>query len=171
MKTLAYHSRAYRRSEIDHSTSSLTMHPCQEDRRSLRREVSFTKRESPPSSGSMTGEAAQATFPPSCCPQLDFSGTSVSFQISSYGKGLDLTRDPDRRSLHPLEVAAASKLGLTCNEYHEAKHKIIAKFREYDGIRREFCKTDLQNVCEIDERKASELWVAFNNAGWFHSNA
>ena len=174
MEESTYQPQARRWPMLEQAASSLqsaSTSPRHTWWRALRREVSFKILDSQPRSKAVAEEAAQARSLPSCCPQLDFSATADSFHVSWHGKGLDLKRDPGRKALHPLEVAAASKLRLTCTDYHIAKHKIVAKFREHNSMRKEFRKTNAQRVGGIDARKASELWAAFVNAGWFRSEA
>ncbi|KXT05916.1 hypothetical protein AC578_315 [Pseudocercospora eumusae] len=83
------------------------------------------------------------------------------------GHRLDLENDPDREHLHPEELKIASILRLKGAQYLMSKRRIFEARLEHFKENKEFNKTSAQACTSIDVNKASRLWDAFNNAGWF----
>ncbi|KFX85711.1 hypothetical protein V490_09463 [Pseudogymnoascus sp. VKM F-3557] len=83
------------------------------------------------------------------------------------GKPSDLSEDPNSYLLHPEELSLAAVLHMDCATYLTSKRRIFIACIECleDGL--PFRKTNSQQACRIDVNKASRLWEAFNNAGWF----
>lgn len=96
---------------------------------------------------------------------LDSNARPMTVQWPSAGMSLD--DDPDRSHLHPQELVIASKLRLHCAQYLTNKRKIFAAKLDYVKTNKNFTKTAAQSVCSIDVNKASQLWTAFEKAGWF----
>lgn len=83
------------------------------------------------------------------------------------GATLDIADDPDRAYLHPQEQHIAIVLRLHCAQYLFCKRKIFAAKLQSLKDGKNFGKTAAQGACPIDVNKASQLWDAFNRAGWF----
>lgn len=69
--------------------------------------------------------------------------------------------------LHPYELDLASTLRMSCANYLLSKRRIFQGVLDVAKRQKSFIKTDAQNVCSIDVNKASRLWEAFDNVGWF----
>ncbi|KAI5298597.1 hypothetical protein KEM55_003207 [Ascosphaera atra] len=82
------------------------------------------------------------------------------------GRPLDLSDDPDRHLLHPLEIQVASTLRLDCNAYLVCKRRLFKQRVDFLREGRNFHKTAAQQSCCIDVNKASALWIAFERVGW-----
>ncbi|KAK5172594.1 uncharacterized protein LTR77_002714 [Saxophila tyrrhenica] len=80
---------------------------------------------------------------------------------------LNIDNDPDRHLLHPHELHVASVLRLTCQQYLTNKRKIFMGKLQFLKEGHHFGKTHAQQFCAIDVNKASQLWVAFDQVGWF----
>lgn len=91
------------------------------------------------------------------------------FDLDWRGSTADLANDPDRGILHAMEIKLASKLRLSCAAYLCCKRRIFISRVNTCKIGKEYRKTDAQQACKIDVNKASQLWVAFQKVGWFHS--
>ncbi|EPE06960.1 swirm domain-containing protein [Ophiostoma piceae UAMH 11346] len=80
---------------------------------------------------------------------------------------LDLSGDKLKHLLHSEELKLASALRLDCATYLTSKRRIFKRCYECILIGKVFRKTDAQKACNIDVNKASKLWTAFYEAGWF----
>ena len=80
---------------------------------------------------------------------------------------LDVRELPNSDKLHPSEAVAASILRLTPNQYLTAKRRIFQAWFEAKRDERPWNKTAAQTVCNIDVKKTSALWVAFQSSGLF----
>ena len=80
---------------------------------------------------------------------------------------LDLSGDKLKHLLHDEELKLASALRLDCATYLTSKRRIFKRCLECIFIGKVFRKTDAQKACNIDVNKASKLWTAFYEAGWF----
>lgn len=89
------------------------------------------------------------------------------FEMDWKGQVLDLSNDPDKSMLDPLEVKLAATLRLSCATYLCSKRRIFEARVNALKIGKEFRKTDAQQACKIDVNKASKLWIAFDRVGWF----
>ncbi|KAK9462120.1 uncharacterized protein V1516DRAFT_673798 [Lipomyces oligophaga] len=103
---------------------------------------------------------------PDYCPPTSSLEGAKSMNTSWHGNAMDLSSDPDRHLLHPLEIQLASALRLPCAVYLDSKKRIFAErvFRARRGL--PFRRTDSQKACRIDVNKATRLFVAFEKVGW-----
>lgn len=85
------------------------------------------------------------------------------------GTLLDLSGDPNRQYMHEAELALASALRLYGWQYLSSKRRIFEARVQALRNGKEFRKTDAQQACKIDVNKASKLWTAFKNVGWFEA--
>ncbi|EPY50187.1 clr6 L associated factor 1 Laf1 [Schizosaccharomyces cryophilus OY26] len=83
------------------------------------------------------------------------------------GPPLDLSNDEHRQLLHPAELQLAATLRLPCLIYLDNKRRIFAEWhnRRSEGL--SFRKTDAQRASRVDVNKASRLWKAFHDEGFF----
>lgn len=83
------------------------------------------------------------------------------------GPPLDLSNDENRHLLHPAELQLAATLRLPCLVYLDNKRRIFAEWhnRRTQGL--SFRKTDAQRASRVDVNKASRLWKAFHDEGFF----
>lgn len=88
-------------------------------------------------------------------------------KVNWHGNSVDLSKDPDRNYLHPQELAIAASLRLSCEQYLTNKRKIFQGRLQALKDDKNFTKTRAQGSCSIDVNKASQLWEAFDKAGWF----
>jgi hypothetical protein len=80
---------------------------------------------------------------------------------------LDLSNDPDAQFMHPQEIELAATLRFHCNQYLINKRRIFkAKVRALEEGKA-FNKTACQQCTAMDVNKASKLWSAFDEVGWF----
>lgn len=106
---------------------------------------------------------------PDRCPpisSLDGTGKKLTVQWTN-ANALDLSNDPDRHHLHPQEFEVAQVLRLRCNQYLANKRRIFAAKVAALQEGKEYNKTSAQTSTKIDVNKASRLWIAFDNVGWF----
>jgi hypothetical protein len=69
--------------------------------------------------------------------------------------------------MHPQEIALAATLRFHCNQYLINKRRIFkAKVRALEEGKA-FNKTACQQCTAMDVNKASKLWAAFEEVGWF----
>ncbi|RKF83488.1 hypothetical protein GcM3_012027 [Golovinomyces cichoracearum] len=104
-----------------------------------------------------------------CPPVSSLPSKMNSLKIEWKGLPIDLKSDPFAHLLHRDELQLAANLRLDCATYLTSKRRIfISRVAAY-RIGKEFRKTDAQQACKIDVNKASKLWQAFDNVGWFDS--
>ncbi|WBW74819.1 Clr6 associated factor 2, Laf2 [Schizosaccharomyces osmophilus] len=107
---------------------------------------------------------------PDFCPDmsvLDKRSHPRPLRAEWKGPPLDLSNDPHYHLLHPAEVHLASTLRLPCAVYLDNKRRIFAEwnYRKQQGLG--FRKTDAQRASRVDVNKASRLWKAFHEEGFF----
>ncbi|EPY49980.1 Clr6 associated factor 2 [Schizosaccharomyces cryophilus OY26] len=107
---------------------------------------------------------------PDYCPDmsvLDKRSHPRPLRAEWKGPPLDLSNDPHYHLLHPAEVHLASTLRLPCMVYLDNKRRIFAEwhYRKQQGLG--FRKTDAQRASRVDVNKASRLWKAFHEEGFF----
>ncbi|CAA20679.1 Clr6 associated factor 2, Laf2 [Schizosaccharomyces pombe] len=107
---------------------------------------------------------------PNFCPDmsvLDNRTHPRTLKAEWKGPPLDLSDDPYRDLLHPAELHLASTLRLPCLIYLDNKKRIFAEWhhRRQQGLT--FRKTDAQRASRVDVNKASRLWKAFHEVGFF----
>jgi hypothetical protein len=104
------------------------------------------------------------------CPDtasLDAPGAQKLRVVWSSSETLDLSNDPDAQFMHPQEIALAATLRFHCNQYLINKRRIFkAKVRALEEGKA-FNKTACQQCTAMDVNKASKLWAAFEEVGWF----
>lgn len=83
---------------------------------------------------------------------------------------IDLSKDPDVRLLHDLELRFAYNHRLDCNKYLINK-RLIFKAKVNSIIQgTTFSKTHAQQAGIIDVNKSSKIWEFFKAAGWFENH-
>ncbi|EPX73322.1 clr6 L associated factor 1 Laf1 [Schizosaccharomyces octosporus yFS286] len=80
---------------------------------------------------------------------------------------LDLSNDEHRHLLHPAEIQLAATLRLPCLVYLDNKRRIFAEWHNRRSQGLSFRKTDAQRASRVDVNKASRLWKAFHDEGFF----
>ncbi|EEB08295.2 clr6 L associated factor 1 Laf1 [Schizosaccharomyces japonicus yFS275] len=83
------------------------------------------------------------------------------------GPPLDLSNDEHSHLLHPAELQLASTLRLPCLVYLDNKRRIFAEWHNRHSQGLTFRKTDAQRASRVDVNKASRLWKAFHDEGFF----
>ncbi|TKA73130.1 hypothetical protein B0A55_06256 [Friedmanniomyces simplex] len=89
---------------------------------------------------------------------------------ATWGPGtvpLDVHDEPDADCLSEIEMKVAATLRLKPVQYLANKRRIFNAKVESLKANKSFTKTAAQNECNIDVNKASALWTAFDQAGWF----
>lgn len=106
---------------------------------------------------------------PDFAPSVDTIPSEKVFRVTWAGQPLDLSNDPDRHLLHPAELLLASKLRFPCDQYLKTKRRVfvgrVNNLVKYP--KKQFCKTDAQQVGGVDVNKLSQLWEAYNSIDWF----
>ncbi|KAK4631166.1 SWIRM domain-containing protein [Fulvia fulva] len=115
------------------------------------------------------GEDEQWYNIPDCTPPLSYLDEPDVKLAAQWNNGntLNLDNDPNREHLHPQELDVAAVLRLPCNKYLANKRRVFNERLKSLKEGRDFNKTSAQNVTKIDVNKASRLWQAFDNIGWF----
>jgi hypothetical protein len=80
---------------------------------------------------------------------------------------LDLSNDPDAQYMHPQEIELAATLRFHCNQYLINKRRIFKAKVKTLQEGKAFNKTACQQCTAMDVNKASKLWAAFDEVGWF----
>ena len=87
---------------------------------------------------------------------------------------VDLTQDELRHELNPEELDIARKVNISCETYLLVKRQMFTKFVEHlrlkkriSGYNGNWNKTAAQKASNVDVGKVSQVWVFFNNIGWF----
>lgn len=80
---------------------------------------------------------------------------------------LDLSNDADEKFLHPQEIQLAATLRFHCNQYLINKRRIFKAKVKALQEGKAFNKTACQQCTAMDVNKASKLWAAFDEVGWF----
>jgi hypothetical protein len=105
---------------------------------------------------------------PDYCPPIDsLDHRSNSFNVYWKGPAFDLSNDPYKPLLHQNEVMLAASLRLDCATYLASKRRIFESRLRSLLENTPFLKTHAQQACRIDVNKASQLWLAFYQVGWF----
>jgi len=80
---------------------------------------------------------------------------------------LDLSNDADEQFMHPQEIELAATLRFQCNQYLINKRRIFKAKVKAMQEGKAFNKTACQQCTAMDVNKASKLWAAFDEVGWF----
>lgn len=104
---------------------------------------------------------------PDYSPSLSTLNADSEFRVQWKERPLDLSGDPHKYFLHPAELRLASAIRLSCAAYLTSKRIIFKEIVERTRLGLKFQKTDAQKACKIDVNKASKLWSAFRDIGWF----
>jgi hypothetical protein len=80
---------------------------------------------------------------------------------------LDLSNDADEQFMHPQEIELAATLRFHCNQYLINKRRIFKAKVKAMQEGKAFNKTACQQCTAMDVNKASKLWAAFDEVGWF----
>ncbi|EME47931.1 hypothetical protein DOTSEDRAFT_78084 [Dothistroma septosporum NZE10] len=115
------------------------------------------------------GEDEQWFNIPDCAPPLSYLDEPGVKLVAQWNNGnmLNLDNDPNREHLHVQELEVAAVLRLPCNKYLANKRRVFNERLKSLREGRDFNKTSAQNVTKIDVNKASRMWQAFDNIGWF----
>ncbi|WBW73420.1 Clr6 L associated factor 1 Laf1 [Schizosaccharomyces osmophilus] len=98
---------------------------------------------------------------------LDKRAHSRPLRSEWKGPPLDLSNDEHRHLLHPAEIQLAATLRLPCLIYLDNKRRIFAEWHNRRSQGLSFRKTDAQRASRVDVNKASRLWKAFHDEGFF----
>ncbi|KAK4552397.1 hypothetical protein LTR86_010411 [Recurvomyces mirabilis] len=104
---------------------------------------------------------------PNFCPSSINAQLSILTARWMTRKPLDIDDQVDVKELHKLEYDVCRKLRLKPVQYLAIKRRFFIAKEQFSKEGRTFTKTEAQKVTNIDVNKSSQLWEAFNNAGWF----
>ena len=80
---------------------------------------------------------------------------------------LNLSHDPHRHLLHIAEIELCSRLRFSCAEYLYLKRAIFIDVVKSYSIGMEYKKTFVRKRLYWNTIKAGEIWIAFQQVGWF----
>ncbi|KAI8391634.1 uncharacterized protein BYT42DRAFT_557553 [Radiomyces spectabilis] len=109
----------------------------------------------------------EAVMEPQWVPSLEVFDNRPPVRVVWKGSPLPINHLPYYERLHPGEVAIASTLRLTPEQYLKCKRTLVLAAQDFARHGMSFRKSDAQKFCRIDVNKTSTLWCAFNRLGWF----
>lgn len=125
----------------------------------------------PPSTSAVPNTALDCDYKslPDFCPPISTLLKNLPGLLKAEwdGKPLDLSSDPNVHLLHEAEINLASTLRLSGATYLCSKRMIFKARLQALRCGKQFRETDAQQVCRIDPRKATKLWIAYERIGWF----
>ncbi|KAF2716820.1 hypothetical protein K431DRAFT_195476, partial [Polychaeton citri CBS 116435] len=106
---------------------------------------------------------------PDYCPPLSILDHKKA--NPSWGKGgrLDVSQKDDVDQLHPQEREVCEVLRIEPQQYLANKRRIfVARLEQlHNPGKKGWNKTACQQACGVDVNKSSQLFIIFDNLGWF----